>query len=140
MNLERQFGSEATRSDCLAAWRWPQGFRCPGSGTDQLCRTQCGLRSCCGCSRQTSVTTGTISGDANLALNVWVQAVRHLVTQKEGASAPGLQQVALLGSYYTAWMVIPGPARLCGTVEGLGGLLMGTRPQARTTTLDQGSS
>jgi transposase-like protein len=57
---------------------------------------------------------------------VWFQAIWHVTSQKNGASAKGLQQVLGLGSYATAWtwmhklrraMVRPGRDRLHGRVE-----------------------
>lgn len=126
MELERQFSSEAACQDYLAALRWPQGFRCPKCGADQAWRTQRGLWACRKCTHQTSVTAGTVFGDSNLPLALWLRAIWHVVSQKDGASALGLQRVLGLGSYRTAWsllhklrraMVRPGRDRLRGKVE-----------------------
>lgn len=126
MDLERQFSSEEACVEYLAGLRWPQGFRCPSCGSDQAWRTNRGLWSCRKCARQTSVTAGTIFGDSNLSLRLWFHAIWHVVSQKDGASALGLQRVLGLGSYRTAWsllhklrraMVRPGRERLRGEVE-----------------------
>jgi len=126
MELERQFCSEAACQDYLAALRWPQGFRCPQCGADKAWRTQRGLWACGKCTHQTSVTAGTVFADSNLPLSLWLRAIWHVVSQKDGASALGLQRVLGLGSYRTAWsllhklrraMVRPGRDRLRGKVE-----------------------
>jgi transposase-like protein/predicted RNA-binding Zn-ribbon protein involved in translation (DUF1610 family) len=126
MALERRFGTEAACGGYLAALRWPDGFRCPGCGQTSAWRTARGLWVCRQCQRQTSVTAGTIFGDSNLPLRLWFRAMWLVVTQKDGASALGLQRVLGLGSYRTGWsllhklrraMVRPGRDRLHGIVE-----------------------
>ena len=54
----------------------------------------------CGC--QTSVTAGTIFQDTRTALRLWFQAMWWVTTQKNGASALGLQRVLGLKQYQTA--------------------------------------
>src|ERR1035438_3224271 len=126
MELERQFSNEAACAEYLARLRWPEGFRCPGCGSSRAWRSARALWVCCDCQRQTSVTAGTIFGDSNLPLMLWFRAIWHVVTQKNGASALGLQRVLGLGSYRTAWsllhklrraMVRPGREPLQGLVE-----------------------
>jgi transposase-like protein len=126
MELERQFSNEAACAEYLARLRWPEGFRCPGCGSSRAWRSARALWVCCDCQRQTSVTAGTIFGDSNLPLMLWFRAIWHVVTQKDGASALGLQRVLGLGSYRTAWsllhklrraMVRPGREALQGLVE-----------------------
>jgi transposase-like protein len=81
---------------------------------------------CRHCDHQTSVTAGTIFQDTRKPLVDWFRAIYWLVSQKNGASALGLQSVLGLGSYKTAWtwlhkfrraMVRPGRDRLSGRVE-----------------------
>ena len=126
MELEQQFSSEVACAEYLARLRWPEGFRCPGCSSSRAWRTARNLWVCRDCERQTSVTAGTIFGDSNLPLGLWFRAIWYLVTQKDGASALGLQRVLGLGSYRTAWsllhklrraMVRPGRERLQGLVE-----------------------
>jgi transposase-like protein len=126
MELERRFSTDEACAEYLAGLRWPAGFRCPGCGGAKAWRTARGLWACRDCGRHTSVTAGTIFGDSNLPLRLWFRAIWHVVTQKDGASAMGLQRVLGLGSYRTAWsllhklrraMVRPGRERLRGTVE-----------------------
>jgi transposase-like protein len=95
---------------------------------------------CQACGRQTSVTAGTIFQDTRKPLVDWFRAMYWLASQKNGASALGLQRVLGLGSYKTAWtwlhkfrraMVRPGRDRLTGRIEVdetyLGGLEEGAR-------------
>jgi transposase-like protein len=72
------------------------------------------------------VTAGTIFQDTRTPLPVWFRAMWWVATQKNGASALGLQRVLGLKSYETAWawlhklrraMVRPGRDRLTGRVE-----------------------
>ncbi len=126
LELERRFATDAACADYLAALRWPEGFRCPRCAAAQAWRTARGLWVCRACGRHTSVTAGTVFGDSNLPLRLWFRAIWQVVTQKDGASAMGLQRVLGLGSYRTAWsllhklrraMVRPGREQLSGTVE-----------------------
>ena len=81
---------------------------------------------CKACRHQASVTAGTIFQDTHKPLRLWFRAIWHVTSQKNGASAVGLQQVLGLGSYLTAWtwlhklrraMIRPGRDRLRGRVE-----------------------
>jgi hypothetical protein len=81
---------------------------------------------CEACGYEVSVTAGTIFQDSHLPLSTWLRAIWHVVSQKNGISALGLQRVLGLGSYKTAWgmqhklrrgMVRPGQDRLRGVVE-----------------------
>jgi transposase-like protein len=98
------------------------------------------LRVCAGCGYQSSVTAGTIFQDTRTPLRLWFQAMWWMTTQKNGASALGLQRVLGLKQYQTAWtwlhklrsaMVRPGRDLLTGRVEVdecyLGGLEEGLR-------------
>lgn len=72
------------------------------------------------------MSAGTIFQDSHLPLRLWFRAIWQVVSQKNGASALGLQRVLGLGSYQTAWtvlhklrraMVRPGRDRLSGRIE-----------------------
>jgi transposase-like protein len=123
--LEANFSTEQACRAYLARLRWPDGFRCPrcGSGKAWTVRE---LWQCAGCGGQTSVTAGTIFQDTRTPLPVWFRAMWWVTTQKNGASALGLQRVLGLKSYETAWtwlhklrraMVRPGRDLLTGRVE-----------------------
>lgn len=81
---------------------------------------------CKTCRKNISVTAGTIFQDRKISLRLIFQAMWYIVSQKQGASALGIQQVLGIGSYETAWlwlhklrtaMVRPGRDKLSGTVE-----------------------
>src|SRR6516164_1509504 len=124
--LEARFGTEEACHEYLFRLRWPDGFRCPRCGGSKAwpfrsVRLQCGS-----CGHQTSVTAGTIFQDTHKPLVLWFRTMWWVTSQKNGASALGLQRVLGLGSYRTAWswlhklrraMVRPGRDRLRGTVE-----------------------
>jgi transposase-like protein len=124
--FEDRFSSEAACRDYLVALRWPEGFGCPRCGHRQAWPVRAVLLECAGCGHQTSVTAGTILQDTHKPLRTWFRAIWHITSQKNGASALGLQRVLGLGSYQTAWswlhklrraMVRPGRDRLSGRVE-----------------------
>ena len=123
--LEANFGTEAACRAYLARLRWPDGFRCPRCGLGKAWEVR-GLWECAACGCQTSVTAGTIFQDTRTPLPVWFRAMWWVTTQKNGASALGLQRVLGLKSYETAWtwlhklrraMVRPGRDLLTGSVE-----------------------
>jgi transposase-like protein len=140
MELERRFGTEETCREYLTRLRWPDGFVCPRcQGRSGWLATR--QRLVCGaCRYQASVTAGTIFQDTHTPLTLWFRAIWWVTSQKNGASAMGLQRVLGLGSYATAWtwlhklrraMVRPGRDRLRGRVEVdetyIGGLEEGVR-------------
>lgn len=138
--FDRQFATEQACRDYLFRLRWPEGFRCPRCGNGQYWPVRSVLLECGKCGHQTSVTAGTIFQDTRKPLADWFRAMYWVTTQKNGASALGLQRVLGLGSYKTAWtwlhklrraMVRPGRDRLTGRVEVdetyLGGLEEGVR-------------
>jgi len=138
--FEAWFGTEQACREYLFGLRWPDGFRCPRCDGAGFWPVRVVLMQCQACGHQTSVTAGTIFQDTRKHLVDWFRAMYWLTSQKNGASAIGLQQVLGLGSYKTAWtwlhklrraMVRPGRDRLSGTVEVdetyLGGLEEGVR-------------
>ena len=138
--FEARFATEEACRDYLFRLRWPDGFRCPRCGGDQYWPVRMVLLECGKCGHQTSVTAGTIFQDTRKPLGDWFRAMDWVTTQKNGASALGLQRVLGLGSYKTAWtwlhklrraMVRPGRDRLTGWIEVdetfVGGVEEGTR-------------
>ena len=124
--LESRFSTEEACRDYLARLRWPQGFVCPVCRGTDAWPTRRGLRMCRACGHQVSVTAGTIFQGTRTPLTLWFRAIWWVVSQKNGASALGLQGVLGLGSYRTAWtwlhkfrraMVRPGRERLAECVE-----------------------
>ena len=128
---------EACR-DYLEWLRWPTGFECTRCGAiGTACRLADLSWWCPACDTRTSVTAGTIFHRTRTPLTVWFAAAWFLTSQKDGASALGLQRVLGLGSYQTAWAMLhrlrsamarPGRDRLSGVVEMDETLLGGVRP------------
>jgi len=126
MDLERRFATEDACRAYLFALRWPQGFRCADCGSDAYWQDKRGRVICARCQHQRSVLAGTIFQDSRSPLVLWFRAVWWVTSQKNGASALGLQRILGLGSYETAWtwlhklrraMVRPGRDALSGRVE-----------------------
>jgi len=124
--FRERFSTEEACIDYLIGLRWPDGIECPVCKGTQIRRTTRGLFECKGCSRQTSVTAGTLFHNTRKPLRLWFEAMWHTTNQKYGANALGLQRVLGLGSYHTAWkwlhkfrraMVRPGRNNLSGIVE-----------------------
>jgi transposase-like protein len=98
-----RFGTEQACREYLFRLRWPAGFRCPRCGCGESWAVREVLLQCVGCGHQTSVTAGTIFQDTRTPLRLWFQAMWWITTQKNGASALGLQRVLGLRQYQTAW-------------------------------------
>ena len=126
LELEKRFSTEDACREYLAALRWPEGFVCPDCGTRKGWMMTRGLWLCAGCRRQVSVTAGTVFERSRSPLVLWFRAMWYVTSQKNGASALGIQRVLGLRRYETAWtwlhklrsaMVRPGRDRLKGTVQ-----------------------
>ena len=104
--MER-YGSVEQCEQALMAWRWPQGFACPGCGSSAHSTFRRGTLlylQCSACRFQCSLISGTIFAATKLPLTRWFLAM-HLLTQaKNNVSA--LELMRHLGvSYRTAWLV-----------------------------------
>ena len=124
--FEARFSTEDACREYLLRLRWPDGFRCSRCGERRHWPVRGLLLQCASCGYQSSVTAGTIFQDTRKPLTLWFRAMWAVTSQKNGASAIGLQRVLGLGSYDTAWtwlhklrraMVRPGRDRLSGRVE-----------------------
>lgn len=124
--FDEKFGTEEACRIYLTKLRWPEGFVCPHCGGTKAWKIRVILWQCCVCKKQTSATAGTVFQDTRTPLRLWFQAMWWLTTQKNGASALGLQRVLGLRKYETAWtwlhklrsaMVRPGRDLLSGRVE-----------------------
>ena len=122
-----RFSTEAKCRDYLYELRWPNGFVCPKCN-QAVKAWPIGkhLFKCSACNHQTSVIAGTMFQDTRKPLKDWFTAIWWVTTQKNGASAMGLQRVLGLKSYTTAWtwlhkiriaMVNPNRTKLSGRVE-----------------------
>src|ERR1035438_4278326 len=138
--LEANFATDEACRAYLTRLRWPEGLVCRRCGREKFWPVRGKLLECSSCGCQISVTAGTIFQDTRTPLPVWFRARWWVTTQKNGASALGLQRVLGLKSYETAWawmhklrraMVRSGRDLLSGAVEVdetcLGGLEEGLR-------------
>lgn len=99
-----RFDSEAACLEYLEAVRWRDGFVCPHCGVlGSYWRMADGLRRCTACRKRTSVTAGTIFDKTRYPLRTWFHVMWHIVSQKNGVSALGLQRELGFGSYQTSW-------------------------------------
>ncbi len=124
--FEKEFNTEEACRDYIFNIRWPSGFQCPRCGHNKAWPIGKVLFQCTSCYYRTSVIAGTIFQDTHKSLTMWFRAMWWVTSQKNGASALGLQKVLGLGSYETAWawlhklrhaMVRPGRDKLSGYVE-----------------------
>jgi len=124
--FERRFATEGNCRDYLVSLRWPDGFCCPACKGAKAVLVRAKLFQCSNCRRQTSATAGTMFQDTRKPLKTWFRAMWYVTSQKNGASALGLQRVLDLKSYETAWawlhklrraMVRPDRDRLSGWIE-----------------------
>jgi transposase-like protein len=126
VEFEARFSTEEACRKYLVELRWPNGFRCPKCGGGKAWDVRDTWMECYKCGHQTSATAGTVFQDTRKPLTIWFRAIWYVTSQKNGASALGLQRVLGLGSYQTAWawlhklrraMVRPGREKLSGWVE-----------------------
>ena len=122
----KRFPTEKSCRKYLYQLRFPKGFVCPKCDNVKSWAIGDTLFECSKCGHQTSVIAGTIFQDTRKPLKTWFTAIWWITTQKNGASAKGLQQVLGLKSYKTAWtwlhkirkaMVHPNRKKLSGIVE-----------------------
>src|SRR5436190_23481483 len=107
IEFQGRFATEGACAEYLFERRWPEGFICPGCGGGRawLLKTKAFTYECADCSRQTSVTAGTIIHASKLPLTIWFWAAFLMTTHSNGISALQLQNQLALGSYRTAWML-----------------------------------
>jgi transposase-like protein len=126
LELESRFSTDEECRRYLHQLRWPDGFCCPRCGHAKAWSYKDILFRCTACDYKTSVTAGTIFEGTRKPLVLWFRAIWWVTSQKNGASAKGLQQILGLGSYETAWtwlhklrraMVRPGRDRISGLIE-----------------------
>ncbi len=124
--VEQRFSTDQACREYLFQLRWPNGFCCPRCAGEKAWLTERGMFMSGGCGYQPSVTAGTICEGTRYSLTTWFRAMWYVTSQKNGASALGIQRVLGLGSYQTAWawlhklrraMVRPGRKPLTGLVE-----------------------
>ena len=124
--LERRFSTEEACREYLRQLRWPNGYKCPRCGHAKGWLLDDELFGCASCGYKTSVTAGTVFERTRKPLVLWFRVAWWVTSQKNGASAKGLQRALGFSSYETVWtwlhklrraMVRPDRDRLSGTVE-----------------------
>ena len=119
-----------SEDDCLtylARLRWPTVFTCPSCGwAGEAWHTGRGLYVCGSCSRQTSITSGTIFAGTKTPLRAWLQCAWVLATSADGSSAVKLQELTGVPNYRTLWAMLqryrramfqPSRCRLTGRLD-----------------------
>ena len=114
LEFEARFSTEKACREYLVALRWPDGFRCPRCDQRRAWSVRGVRLECAGCHHQASVTAGTILQDTRMPLRLWFRAIWYVTSQKNGASALGLQRILGLKTYVTAWSWLH---RLCPSGE-----------------------
>ena len=140
LEFKKQFLDEEACRAYLCQIRWPDGFICPRCNCRKFWMTKRRQFRCSQCDSQVSVISGTIFQDSRIPLQLWFEAIWHVVSQKQGVNAKGLQQVLGLSRYETTWtllhrlriaMVRPGRDRLIGPVQVDETYIGGPRPGKR---------
>ena len=120
--------------------RWPDGFVCPQCGKNQSWTMGNGRILCPNCRCQQYLLQDTVFEKSHLELITWFRAMWYICSEKNGASALGLQRILGLGSYETAWLILhklrramirPDRDKLSGEIEFdetyIGGIKTGKR-------------
>ncbi len=98
------FSEEGQCRAFLYNCRWPEGFacsRCLEAAEPWL--TSRGYLHCKTCGKEVSLTAETLFEGTRKPLKTWFLAMWFVTSQKDGASALGLQQILGLKSYQTSW-------------------------------------
>ncbi|MCB0220741.1 MAG: IS1595 family transposase, partial [Chrysiogenetes bacterium] len=112
-----RFSTDEKARKFLEAIRWPEGPVCPHCGNCDKARVykvtpnkakkvREGLYKCAECSKQFTVTVGTIFEKSKVPLRKWMLAWYLVCSSKNGISALELQRHLKLGSYRTAWHML----------------------------------
>lgn len=126
IDFQDMFPTDEACFEYLRLVKWPNGFVCPHCKNENFWKIKSQLLRCKKCKKDISVTAGTIFQDLRKPMRLMFQAMWHVVCQKQGVNALGLQKSLGLGSYETAWtwlhklrraMVRPGRDKLSGVVE-----------------------
>ncbi len=104
LEFDERFGSEEACQAYLLEQRWPHGFRCPACGhTEAWSLARRRMLECRSCSRQVSLTAGTVFHGSRKPLRMWFKAMFLMTGTTTGISARSLRRQLGLGSYQTAW-------------------------------------
>jgi transposase-like protein len=98
-----QYGTEEQCTEALFNMKWPQGYRCKHCNNGGYCYiTQDKIFRCTNCKRGTTLKSGTVFQNSNLALTVWFQAIYLITQSKHGISAMELMRKLGLRKHDTA--------------------------------------
>lgn len=107
VEFQRRFPDDDACRAYLFASRWPDGFRCPRCGRDEVGNEQRRhVWQCRRCGHQTSITAGTVMHKTRTPLSLWFWAAYLMTTHTPGISAVQLQRQLGLARYETAWLIL----------------------------------
>lgn len=107
VEFQRRFPDDDACRAYLFASRWPDGFRCPRCGRDEVGNEQRRhVWQCRRCGRQTSITAGTVMHKTRTPLSLWFWAAYLMTTHTPGISAVQLQRQLGIARYETAWLIL----------------------------------
>jgi transposase-like protein len=106
-DFQARFSTEEACYQHLYAARWPDGFVCPSCGGTRpsLIMTR-GIIQCLDCTRQTSLTAGTIMHRTKMPLRVWFWGAYLVATSGPGIAATQFQRQMGLSRYETAFQML----------------------------------
>lgn len=103
VKFERMFATEEQCLKYFVELKYKDGFQCSECGHDKYWLLSRRRVRCCKCKKMLSITSGTIFEQSNKPLYLWYRVIWHMIAQKNGISAKGLQSIMGFGSYRTAW-------------------------------------
>lgn len=126
IQFARRFPTDDACLEFLAHVRWSNGFVCPACGGRNAWFIASRRLWECECSRQTSVTAGTVLHKTRTPLTTWFYAAYLMTALTPGISALQLQKQLGIKRYETAFQILhklrsalvaPNREKLSGTVE-----------------------
>jgi len=117
VEIARRFPDDASARAFLEQTRWPNGPVCPHCGSvnnaspiaaNPAKKVRPGLYTCRveTCSKQFTVTVGTVFEASKVSLSNWLIAWHLMCASKKGIAALELQRLLGIGSYRTAWFML----------------------------------
>ena len=126
IGFEKMFNTEEQCMQYVIDLRWSDGYECFRGKNKSYWIGSKKRIICTRCEFQTTAISETIFEQTNKPLVLWFRAIWWMISQKNGVSASGLQNILGLGSYKTAWTwlqklrlltVNPDREKLIGKVE-----------------------
>ena len=107
--FQKMFPAEGNCASYLEDVRWPDGFVCPSCGVvdePQHIATRPTVLRCRSCSKETSLTAGTIMHRSHTPLCTWFWGAYLVTTLTPGISATQFQRQLGLTRYETAFQIL----------------------------------